>query len=300
MLMNNFLQDVKYAIRMLAKHPGYTALAVIALGLGIGANTAIFSMGYALLEKPVAVPEAQGLCAIDEYRLSAPGINIGASPAAFADWKEQSRSFSEWAASQYYDTNISGEGIPERVQGFRVSANFFAVLNASPMLGRTFLAEEDTQGRERVAVIGYGLWARRFGADPGLVGRVVRLEGQPYETVGVMPREFDFPVAAELWMPLALTLQERKERAGRVPADAGARDDTDRDRPCARIGAFLCAGEYAVEFDHGRERDRRRDVLWCDGPARIRGACGNIHPRTPGDSGGSVGCSEMRVSRTYL
>ncbi len=222
MPMNNLLQDVKYAIRMLAKHPGYTALAVIALALGIGANTAIFSMGYALLEKPVAVPEVEGLCAIDEYRLSTPGINVGASPAAFADWKEQSQSFSEWAASQYYDTNISGEGMPERVQGFRVTANFFTVLKASPMLGRTFLAGEDTPGRERVAVIGYGLWTRRFGADPGMVGQVVRVEGQPYEIVGVMPREFDFPVAAELWMPMALTLQERKERAGRS-VDAIAR-----------------------------------------------------------------------------
>jgi putative ABC transport system permease protein len=221
-LMNSFLQDVKYALRMLAKHPGYTALAVVALGLGIGANTAIFSMSYALLEKPVAVPEVKGLCAIDEYRLNTPGINIGVSPAAFADWKEQSQSFSGWAVSQYYNTNISGTGTPERVQGFRVSANFFQVLNARPLFGRTFLAGEDTPGRERVAVIAYRLWERRFGADPGLVGQVVRLEGQPYEIVGVMPREFDFPVAAELWMPMALTPQERQQRAGRS-VDAIAR-----------------------------------------------------------------------------
>jgi putative ABC transport system permease protein len=215
MLMHSFLQDVKYALRMLAKHPGYTALAVVALGLGIGSNTAIFSMGYALLEKPVAVPETGGLCAIDEYRLNAPGINIGTSPAAFADWKEQSQSIAEWAASQYYDTNISGTGMPEGAQGFRVSANFFQLLNARPLHGRVFLPGEDTPGRERIAVLSYGLWKRRFGADPAVVGQVVRLEGEPHEIIGVMPREFDFPVAAEIWMPLALTARERSERASR-------------------------------------------------------------------------------------
>src|SRR5262245_611290 len=215
MLMNSFLQDVKYALRMLAKYPGYTALAVVALGLGIGANTAIFSMGYALLEKPVSVPETKGLCAIDEYRLNAPGINIGTSPAAFADWKEQSQSIAEWAASQYLHTNISGTGMPESVQGFRVSANFFQLLNAQPLFGRIFLPGEDTPGRERVAVLSYGLWQRRFGADPAAVRQVVRLEGEPHEIIGVMPREFDFPVAAEIWMPMALTPREKSERAAR-------------------------------------------------------------------------------------
>jgi putative ABC transport system permease protein len=213
--MNSFLQDLKYAVRMLAKHPGYTALAVVALGLGIGSNTAIFSMGYALLEKPVSVPETKGLCAIDEYRVNTPGINIGTSPAAFADWKEQSQGLDEWAASQYYDTNISGTGMPERVQGFRVSTNFFQLLNAWPLHGRVFLSGEDTPGRERVAVLGHGLWKRRFGADPAIVGQVVRLEGELHEIIGVMPREFDFPVSAELWMPLTLTPQEKRERAAR-------------------------------------------------------------------------------------
>jgi putative ABC transport system permease protein len=213
--MNSFLQDLKYAVRMLAKHPGYTALAVVALGLGIGSNTAIFSMGYALLEKPVSVPETKGLCAIDEYRVNTPGINIGTSPAAFADWKEQSQGLADWAASQYYDTNISGTGMPERVQGFRVSTNFFQLLNAWPLHGRVFLSGEDTPGRERVAVLGHGLWKRRFGADPAIVGQVVRLEGELHEIIGVMPREFDFPVSAELWMPLTLTPQEKRERAAR-------------------------------------------------------------------------------------
>ena len=214
-MIDSLLPDLKYGWRMLTKHPGYTALAVIALGLGIGANTAIFSIGYALLEKPVAVPEVKGLCAIDEYRLSTPGIAMGTSPAAFADWREQSQSFSEWAASQYYDTNISGSGPPERVQGFRVSANFFQVLNARPLHGRTFLSEEDAPGRDRVAVLGYGLWQRRFGADPEIVGQIVRLEGQSHTIVGVMPREFDFPVSAELWLPLPFTPRERSERTAR-------------------------------------------------------------------------------------
>jgi len=214
-LMNNFLQDVKYAVRMLGKQPGYTALAVMALALGIGANTAIFSMSYALLEKPVAVPEVQGLYAVEEYLVDRPAFNGGTSAANFADWKEQSRSFSDWGISQFYDTNIAGEGTPERAQGFRVSANFFDVLNARPLYGRTFLPGEDTPGRERVFVLGYGLWKRRFGADPKVIGKVVRLEGQPYEIVGVMPQEFDFPVSAELWLPWAQTPQEKTNRSGR-------------------------------------------------------------------------------------
>ncbi len=214
-IMNNFLQDIKYAARMLGKHPGYTALAVIALALGIGANTAIFSLSYALLEKPVAVPDATGLYAIEDMRPENPGIYQGISPANFLDLKQQARSFSDWATTQWYDTNISGEGTPERVQGFRVSANFFDVLKARPLHGRTFLPGEDTAGREHIAVIGYGLWSRRFASDPGIVGKTVRLEGQPYEIVGVMPKGFDYPLTADVWMPHALTPRDQKERASR-------------------------------------------------------------------------------------
>ncbi len=214
-IMNNFLQDVKYAVRMLGKHPGYTALAVIALALGIGANTAIFSMGYALLEKPVALPDAKGLYAIEDMRLDTPGIYQGMSPANLKDVKEQSTSFSAWAASQWYDTNISGEGTPERIQGFRVTANYFDVLTARALHGRTFLPGEDTPGREHVAVLAHGLWERRFGADPRVIGKIVRLEGQPYEIVGVMPKGLDYPVTVDVWMPMVLTPAEEKERTGR-------------------------------------------------------------------------------------
>ncbi len=213
-IMNNFLQDIKYAIRMLGKQPGYTALAVVALALGIGANTAIFSMSYALLEKPVAVPETAGIFVVEEYRLDNPLIDA-LSYAAFSDLQSQSKSFSAWGASRWYDTNISGEGTPERVQGFQVTTGFFDVLGARPLHGRTFLPDEDVDGRHQVAVLGYGLWKRRFGADPSIVGKVVRLEGQPFEVVGVMPSEFDYPVSAELWMPLAPRPEERTNRRSR-------------------------------------------------------------------------------------
>ncbi|HYK89493.1 MAG TPA: ABC transporter permease [Acidobacteriota bacterium] len=214
LVMNNLLQDVRYAVRMLGKHPGYTALAVIALSLGIGTNTAIFSMSYALLEKAVAVPDVRNLYVVQEYRIDDPFYQ-GTSPKAVEDWQEQSPAFEEWAATQWYDTNLSGDGTPERVQGFRVTANFFDMLRARPLHGRTFLGGEDLPGRDSVAVIGYGLWQRRFGADPSVVGRTVRLEGRPYVIVGVMPRDFDYPVSAELWMPLALTAKERNSRTDR-------------------------------------------------------------------------------------
>jgi putative ABC transport system permease protein len=239
LLMHNLLQDVRYAVRMLAKHPGYTALAVIALALGIGTNTAIFSMSYALLEKAVAVPDLRDLYVVKEYRVDDP-LYDGASPRGLEDWKEQSKSFEGWAASQWYDTNISGDGTPERLQGFRVSANFFDLLRAQPLLGRVFMPGEDAPGRDGVTVIAYGLWQRRFGADPSVLGRTVRLEGRPFVIVGVMPREFDYPVSAELWMPLALTPKEKDSRTDRsLTAVARSRPGTTQRGANAEIAGIV-------------------------------------------------------------
>ncbi len=259
--MSNFLHDVKYAARMLGKHPGFTALAVVALALGIGANTAIFSMAYALLEKPVSVPETKGLYAVEDTREGQPGIFRGVAPANLADWKEQSNSFAEWAISQWYDSNIAGEGTPERVQGFRVSANFFDVLNARPLHGRTFLPGEDAAGRERVTVLGYGVWQRRFEGDPKVIGKIVRLEGQPYEIVGVMPREFDYPVSAELWMPIALTERERQDRTNRfVDAIARLKPGVSRSQAEAELAVINERLEKAYPAENKGWRTRVMDI----------------------------------------
>ncbi len=205
-------QDVRFAFRMLRKSPGFTAIAVLALGLGIGANTAIFSIADAFLLKPVKLPDAQHLFVVLER---APGQTQAAnsvSPANFHDWQEQMKSFESMAAWQWDDVNLTGVGTPEKVQGFSVTANFFDVCGVRALAGRTFLGGEDQPGHDNSVVLSHGLWQRTFGSDPKLLGQTIHLDGKPYAVIGIMPRSFNFPMTAELWVPLALTPQQWQAR----------------------------------------------------------------------------------------
>jgi len=208
--MSNLMQDVKYAIRMLAKAPGFTAIAVVTLALGIGANTAIFSCADALLYKPAAVPDARGLVMVLEQRGGSDWNSV--TSANYADWREQARSFSGWGAAQWYDVNLSGDATPQQAQGFRVDAGFFETLGARPLLGRTFRPDEMIPGHDQVVVLTYGIWQQRYGGDPGMVGRIIKLEGKPHTVIGLMPDEFVFPMSAEVWIPLGLTPEELSDR----------------------------------------------------------------------------------------
>src|SRR5262249_47636263 len=211
--MRHYLQtlrkDLSYGLRVLGRSPGFAAAAVLSLALGIGANTAVFSVAAAFLLKPLPYLNSTDLTMIMEMAPKHDDFWHQVAPANFLDWQNQNRSFHVLASSEWNDMSIPGVGVPERVQGFLVSANFFRALGVDPALGRGFLAGEDQAGRENVAVLSYGLWQRRFGSDPGLVGRSIQLDEKSYSVIGVMPKDFDFPMTAELWTPLAMDGRER-------------------------------------------------------------------------------------------
>jgi putative ABC transport system permease protein len=202
------IEDVKYGLRMIVKNPGFTAVAAITLALGIGANTTIFALANAFLLHPVSLPQADQLAVVATGSQKAP-----VAPADFFDWKSQSTSFESMAAYSQSDLNMTAAGGPERVLGARVTSNFFELLKVKAGMGRTFLPDEDEPGRDQSAVLSYGLWQRRFGSDPGILGKAIELDSKAYTVTGVMGKDFEFPVPADVWIPLGMTAKERTERA---------------------------------------------------------------------------------------
>jgi len=204
------IKDVRYAFRALARRPGFTAVAVITLALGIGANTAIFSVVYGVLLRPLDYPQPERLVALREANtFKQPDAQI--APGNFLEWQRQNTVFSDLAAYRTVSYNLTGDGDPERLLSGRVSAGLFKTLGVQPVAGRDFLAEEDQPGRERVVVISAGLWQRRFGSDAGVVGRTLRLSGEDFTVIGVMPAGFRLPDQREreLWTPIAFKENER-------------------------------------------------------------------------------------------
>ena len=199
-------RDIRYALRALRKVPTFTAIAILALGLGIGANTAIFSVADAFLLKPLPLPDMQHLVVILEQ---SPGQTAdeatGVSGPVFRDWQRQSKVLESLTAYEWRGTSLTGEGIPESAQAWMVEPNFFSLCGAEPLLGRTFLPEESKPGSDGVVVLSAGLWERRYGGDPHLIGKTIHVEGRPVVVVGVMPASFRFPLATDLWLPLALS-----------------------------------------------------------------------------------------------
>jgi putative ABC transport system permease protein len=199
-------RDIRYALRALRKAPTFTAIAVLALALGIGANTAIFSVADAFLLKPLPLPDIEHLLVILEQAPGQTGDDAsGVSMPTFRDWKRQSNVLQDLTAYEWRSTNLTGEGIPESAQAYMVEPNFFSLCGAAPLLGRTFLPEESKPGNDGVVVLSAGLWERRYGADPHVIGQTIHVDGRPLIVVGVMPRSFIFPLATDLWLPLALS-----------------------------------------------------------------------------------------------
>ncbi|HEV2388851.1 MAG TPA: ABC transporter permease [Candidatus Acidoferrales bacterium] len=210
--METLLQDVKYGLRVLARSPGYVALAAAALALGIGVNTAIFSVADAFLFEAVSFPQLGRLVMLFQTLPREQSARANVSPGDYEDWKRQQRSFAQLAAWQWGQVDLSGNGIPEQAYGFRVTSNFFGELGVAPAMGRAFLPEETVPGKNQVAVLSHQLWVRRYGGDPSILGKTIRVDGRSLAVVGVMPMDFDYPVPADLWLPLAMTDQEKADR----------------------------------------------------------------------------------------
>lgn len=213
--MTNILQDLRYGIRVLLKSPGFTAFAVIALALGIGANTAVFSVAIAFLRKPIALPNLDRLAMVLSLPPQETVMFSPVAPANYLDWKAQSHSFEKVAVFKYADVNLTGTGQPEKLVASFVSANFFDTLGVMPAAGRPFLPEEEQPGHDQEVILSNGLWKRRFASDPAIIGKNILLNGQRYDIVGVAGQEFTFPVGAEIWLPLALKPEEETLRSSR-------------------------------------------------------------------------------------
>ena len=202
--MKSLFQDIRFCVRMLIRQPGFTAVAVLALALGIGANTAIFSVVNAVLLRPLPYPASDQIVRVYNNNPSRGWSRSSISFQDFVDWKEQSKAFAYMAAFNPRSTNLSGEQGPERVDYAMVTSDIFSVLGAKPVLGRAFLPEDDVSGSGEVIVISHGFWQRYFGGANDVIGKRLILNGAPNTIVGVMPSYVRFPSAdIELWKPIA-------------------------------------------------------------------------------------------------
>ncbi|MEJ7813482.1 MAG: ABC transporter permease [Gemmatimonadaceae bacterium] len=202
--MDSLKQDVRYAVRTLAKHRGFTAIAVLCLALGIGANATIFSVVNALLLRPLPYAEPNRLVALYETDLKDPEARNALSFADFADIRAGSTSFEALALHYSRFFTVTGGDQPEGVEGEVVTPSLFRILGYKPILGRDFLPEEEQQGKEHVLLLSHGFWERRFASDPKIVGQTLQLNGVAYTVIGVMPRRFSFPEGEQIWVPMAL------------------------------------------------------------------------------------------------
>ena len=238
------IQDIRYAVRILIKTPVYTSIVVLTMALGIGANTAIFSVVNDVLLRPLPYANPDQLTLLRETNPRQATDQLNVSPANFLDWREQNQTFEALAAFRYWGYVLTGTTEPERLRGMRVSADFFQILRVEPAIGRLFLKGEDESGAEPVIIMGHGLWQRRFGGDPNLVGQSVVLDGQNYTVAGILPADFQFrerPV--DVWVPLVFQsydLQSRDRQwlqvLGRLKPDVSmARAQSDMDVIARRL-----------------------------------------------------------------
>lgn len=257
--MGTLLQDIRYGLRMLVRNPGFTVVAVLTLALGIGACTAILSVVNAVLLRPLPYTDPERLVAIDEHNLKT-GRGIGVSPGLFFDVREQTQAFEDIAFSTYGSFHLTGGEFPEKIDVSRVSTNFFELLDGKPLLGRTFLPQEDQPGKSNVAIISHGLWQRRFGGDPNVVGEMLSftdmrprlitwggsdIKDKVYTVIGIMPPRF-LPCRSigrpEIWVPLVIQPDESHVRNPRVLL------------PFARLKAGVTRRQAQVEADSLAQR----------------------------------------------
>ena len=219
-MLEILLQDLRYGTRTLRQNPGFAFVVILTLALGIGANTSIFTIVNAVMIEPLPFRDPDRLIVIWETNERSPEKANVVAPANYMRWTERATSFERMSAFYEWRANLTGEGAPEEVVAQRVTSNFFATMGAEPMLGRAFAAEEGARGRDQFTILGNGIWKRRFGGDPSIVGRSIRLNGRPYAVIGVMPPDVSLFLKAgslvgkpaEIWTPLAFAEGARQPR----------------------------------------------------------------------------------------
>jgi predicted permease len=246
-------QDLRYGVRMLGKNAGFTASAVLTLALGIGANTAIFSVVDAVLLRPLPFPASDHLVRIWESKPKEGYFRNVVNGLNFLDWREQNRSFESMAAISDATVNLKINGEPLAVQGLSVSPEFFSVLRATPHLGRTFTAEDGIPGRDNNAILSYEFWQKQFGGRPDIIGKKLEVSGPPPEIVGVMPEGFSLPNnKADIWIPLAI-VRTKDWGKGRFLTVLGRLRDgvtlAQAEQDMARVGDFTA--EQRPDFNKG-------------------------------------------------
>ncbi|HEY6410265.1 MAG TPA: ABC transporter permease, partial [Ktedonobacteraceae bacterium] len=204
-------QDVRYAFRQLGKSPGFSVVAVVTFALGIGANTAIFSLADLIIRRPVSLPGLDRLVSIEEQ--SSTSEDKGISAANYLDLLGANHTFEQLAAYEYWSAGVGGQDQPYEALGVRVSANFFSTVGIRPTTGRDFIPGEDAEGRDREVILSNAFWRRRFEADPSAAGKLLKLDGAVYTVIGVMPPRAVFPLGAPaFWVPIAMSPRTRSER----------------------------------------------------------------------------------------
>src|SRR5215469_731522 len=219
--MSSLWQDVRFGLRMLMKHRVATLVCIVALALGIGANTAMFSLAEAFLLHPVPFENADRIVALVDSHFQSQDTGFGSqgmnpvAPATYFDWKKEARSFDQFAAYAWDEVNLTGDQGAQKVQDFKISANLFPMIGVKPLLGRTFLAEEEEAGKDQEIILGYALWQQRYASDPNIVNKIIKVGGKSFTVVGVMGKGFDFPMPAEAWIPLSFDAKQRLSRETR-------------------------------------------------------------------------------------
>jgi putative ABC transport system permease protein len=259
--MNTLLHDICYGLRMLLKHRGFTAVAVTALALGIGANTAIFSLVNGILLRPLPYPDSNRIVSFEGVNPGQGVIDSNISFPDFVEWSKQSDLFTATAAYYTGNANLAADNAePERVPRAGITSNFFSVLGVQPALGRVFRAEEDQPNHISVAIISDGLWKRRFGSDPNIIGKQISLSARLVTVIGVMAPGFDFPEQSQVWTTSALNPAEEPRDNRSVSAIARLQNGIDLTRAQAQISAVNA--RLALEFpDTNKGWDTRVSIL---------------------------------------
>ena len=245
--MNTLLQDIRYGLRMLLKHKGFTTVAIVALGLGVGANTAIFSLVNGVLLRPLPYPDADRIIYFEGRNPSQGITDSNISYPDYSDWAKQSDLFAATAVYWTGNANLGANAAePERVPRAGVTSGFFSVLRVQPFLGRTFTPEDDQPNAPNLAIISHGLWKRRFGSDPNVIGREVFISARPATIVGVMPPGFDYPGQTQVWSTASIVPAEERRDNRSYSAIARLQAETTLEEAQARISGIN--GQLAKEY----------------------------------------------------